>query len=142
MKAFLWIMIPLTLLTLEQMGQSPNCRIIESFDEQFANATDIFWQPNKNGWDAKFCKGSQVATACFDLNGNLLKIETQIAPKDLPLIVRCAIHKNYTRYSIARASTVDTAGFSGYKLKLANDSTTMDVNVTKWGELIELATNQ
>lgn len=140
MKHLLWVMIPMTIVSVEQVIQSPSCQIIDSLKSRFVCAKNIHWRQNKKGWDANFSRGDQTMTACFDQKGNLLKTQTVIAIEDLPLTIRCSIRKNYTRYSIVSASTLDSAGFSSYKIKLKNDRTTVDINATKWGELTELST--
>ncbi|WP_163713387.1 hypothetical protein [Mangrovibacterium lignilyticum] len=137
MKLLVWLMIPLTIVTAEQVFQSPNCQILDSFESRFVDARNIHWQQYKNVWHADFNLGEQLVTACFDKKGNVLKIKTKIEVEELPITVRCAVHKNYPHYSIIGASAMCAIDFSGYEVKLRSDSLIVELNLTKWGELLE-----
>lgn len=140
MKLLLWLMIPLTIVTAEEVIQSPNCQILDSFESRFSDARNIHWQQNGSVWLANFQSGEQLVTAYFDKKGNVLKIKMKIEVEELPITVRCAVYKNYPHYSIINASTICSPDFSGYCVRLKSDEAAVDIEVTKLGEFTELIT--
>ena len=106
-------------------------RVKKIFEQDFASASEVKWDKNKNVYIASFKVKDLHFTAAYSDEGELLGIARYIELSQLPLIVYRALENKYSGYSIdpsvEEVSADETSYFiiaenEKYKLKIKSNS--------------------
>ncbi|MFA9392491.1 MAG: PepSY-like domain-containing protein [Prolixibacteraceae bacterium] len=110
--------------------------VLKAFQQKFLNTEKVKWEmEDATEWEAEFKINGAEMSASFNLKGQWLETETEIAKKDLPEAVSKSLAKAYARYDIKEASLIEKPGFSGYEIALEKGETEVEVVMTKAGEI-------
>lgn len=120
----------LALISLTACSQSKNApqNVLNAFNQKFPNAKEVEW--GKEGadiWEAEFELSDKDMSANFNLNGDWLETETELAKKDLPAGVSATIKTAYKGYKIKEVGYTETPKLKAY-----------EVEVKKGGKLVEV----
>jgi hypothetical protein len=95
-------------------------KVLETFQSEFPNATDVRWEREKENKEAEFKIEGQGAEAILTPEGELLKYKVEIEKNELPQAVRDAIDRDYQgeKYNDTRKLVVK--GKTYYQVEIEN----------------------
>jgi hypothetical protein len=99
--------------------------ITTSFNKDFASATNVSWNKQKNFTKATFTMSNQVMFAYYDENGNLIASARNILSEQLPINLMNDLKKGYGNYWISELFEMDKDGQASYYVTLENADETL-----------------
>jgi hypothetical protein len=99
--------------------------ITTSFNKDFASATNVSWNKQKNFTKATFTMSNQVMFAYYDENGNLIASARNILSEQLPINLMNDLKKGYSNYWISELFEMDKDGQASYYVTLENADETL-----------------
>lgn len=101
----------------------------EAFLKQYPNATEVSWEKENNNYEVNFDLKETDHSALFDVNGNLLESEEDIAVSQLPAGVMEYIKTNYGGKKVKEAERVTNAdGTVTYEVEVKGKDLIFDSN--------------
>lgn len=114
--------------------------IIAAFEKAYPNATvkgySMEQHHGKTSYEIESIDGSVKRDVEYSAQGELLEIEEELKPADLPPEVSGAITKKYAGASIESAERRVKEGATVYEVKLLQDNARIEVLVNPKGEFI------
>jgi len=100
------------------MSQVPSV-ILNEFNKQFSKARDLDWELDNDLFEVEFeTQWGRKHTAFYDLTGNLVRHEEELAEGELPDAIRKSLTKDFAGYSIDEAICITEKGVKFYQLDL------------------------
>jgi ABC-type enterochelin transport system ATPase subunit len=99
--------------------------ITTSFNKDFASATNVSWNKQKNFTKATFTMSNQVMFAYYDENGSLIASARNILSEQLPINLMNDLKKGYSNYWISELFEMDKEGQASYYVTLENADETL-----------------
>jgi hypothetical protein len=121
------------LLTLDVSAQqvsdrSPiSSKVLQSFQQEFAKATNISWMPdkNKNIYHARFEYNNELVEAFFTDDGTLVSTARFISERQLPIMVIKELLNNYSFYTIRQVVEITDEQETSYIVNAYNEKETL-----------------
>jgi len=133
----------LALISLTACSQSKNApqNVLNAFNQKFPNAKEVEWgKENENVWEAEFELSDKDMSANFNLNGDWLETETEIAKKDLPKSVSIAISNAYKGYRIKEIGFTETPKYKAFEVEVKKGNELIEVVLNGFGKIIKTKT--
>jgi len=110
-------------------GDDAPAAVKASFAKLYPNVTKVKWGKEDANYEAEF-EVNKVETSClFDVNGNLLETETEIAISALPKGISEYVAKNYAGEKIKEASKiVDSKNVTTYEAEVKDGDLLFDAS--------------
>lgn len=113
--------------------ETVNQQVLNSFRQEFAGATEVSWQNNRDFVKATFTLNDQVMFAFYSQNGDLLAITRNISSDKLPLSLLNGLKKNYSEYWITDLFEMVAGGESTYYITVQNADVEVVLKSTEFG---------
>ena len=94
--------------------------VINSFNNEFTNASDIRWESNANFVKAQFTVNNMVLSAYFNKAGELIAVTRFISPSQLPLGMFSSLKKTYKGYWVTDLFEIQTESGTAYYATVEN----------------------
>ena len=94
--------------------------VINSFNREFSNASDIKWESNANFIKAQFTVNDMVLFAYFNNSGELIAVTRFISPNQLPLELLSSLKKTNAGYWISDLFEIRTESGTAYYATIEN----------------------
>ncbi|HXB29708.1 MAG TPA: hypothetical protein VNW49_07810 [Puia sp.] len=94
--------------------------VINSFNREFANASNIQWEINANFVKAQFNVNDMVLFAYFNNSGELIAVTRFISPNQLPLELLTSLKKANSNYWVSDLFEIQTETGTSYFATLEN----------------------
>jgi len=92
--------------------------VINTFQKQFPNSTDVGWETVGNGYEVDFEAGSIDHTALIAVEGNVVKYRYDIAAPALPDAVTAKIVADYENRSVDDPEILKIGNDTYYQVEL------------------------
>ncbi|HMH34033.1 MAG TPA: hypothetical protein VK543_13430 [Puia sp.] len=121
------------LLTLDASAQKISdqdpisSKVLQSFQQEFAKATNISWMPdkNKNIYHARFLYNNEPVEAFFTDDGTLISTARFISERQLPIMVIKELLNNYSFYSVTQVVEFTNDHETSYMINAYNEKETL-----------------
>jgi Putative beta-lactamase-inhibitor-like, PepSY-like len=133
----------LTLISLSACSQSKNApqNILKAFNQKFPNAKEVEWgKENENIWEAEFEVSNKDMSANFNLKGEWLETESEIAKKDLPKSIKSVISTAYKGYKIKEIGFTETPKYKAFEVEVKKGNKLVEVVLNGFGKIIKTKT--
>jgi hypothetical protein len=97
-----------------------NQKAVSSFKNDFAQATDVKWESNKEYAKATFKMNDQVMFAYYSEAGSLMAVTRNILSSQLPINLQSSLKKNYKESWISDLFEIDSNEETSYYVTLEN----------------------
>lgn len=97
-----------------------NQKAVSSFKNEFAQATDVKWEANKDYSKATFKLNDQVMFAYYSETGSLMAVTRNILSNQLPIGLQSALKKGYKESWISDLFEIDSPEETSYYVTLEN----------------------
>ena len=99
-----------------------------TFKAKFPAVTPNTWEREGDKFEAGFRLGGKTMSALITPAGELLEMETDMLPAQLPAPVRAALARRYQAYQVREAATIVAAnGTTTYEAEVRKNGQTHDV---------------
>lgn len=102
-----------------------NARVLESFQSNFKNATEVDWTVSENFYKADFSLNGQYVAAYYDEAGQLIALTRNISSTQLPISLQTNLKKDHEAYWISDLFEVANEQGTTYYVTLENADTKM-----------------
>ncbi|MFZ6664615.1 PepSY-like domain-containing protein [Peijinzhouia sedimentorum] len=93
--------------------------ILNQFNAQFPDATDIAWEMERKQYKVEFETGwNKDHELWFDINGSVIKHKEEITKEELPTEIKSKINNDFKGYSIDDLERISEQGSILYKMEL------------------------
>jgi hypothetical protein len=100
-KIILTLAIAIGSLTSFAREGEVNQKVLDAFNSEFNQATEVSWTVTKDYYKATFMYNDRYVFAYYTENGELLAMTRYISSDDLPLSLVTSLKKNYGDYWIS-----------------------------------------
>jgi hypothetical protein len=116
--AFSFAAVTPTTTSLAPASVSKN--VINSFNREFANASNIQWEVKENFVKAQFSVNDMVLFAYFNKGGELIAVTRFISPNQLPLELLTSLKKTNSNYWVSDLFEIQTESGTSYFATVEN----------------------
>jgi hypothetical protein len=106
--------------TTSDAPSSISKNVINSFNREFANASNIQWEIKANFVKAQFNVNDMVLFAYFNTNGELIAVTRFISPNQLPLELLTSLKKTNSNYWVSDLFEIQTETGTSYFATIEN----------------------
>lgn len=82
-------------------GNTVSSEVLNAFNKEFTNATEVQWTEADNYYRANFVFNGQYISAFYSMEGELMGLTKNISSLDLPVKLQTGLKKNYSNYWIS-----------------------------------------
>jgi hypothetical protein len=100
-----------------------NSKVLESFQSNFKNATEVDWSVSENFYKADFSLNGQYVAAYYDEAGQLIALTRNISSNQLPISLQTDLKKDRENYWISGLFEVANEQGTTYYVTLENADT-------------------
>ena len=100
-------------------------RVLQSFQKDFATATEVSWDSGKNFFRAAFTYSGQKVFAFYSPEGDLISVARYINTMQLPLRLFSNLKDRYSKYWISDLYEVNGNSGTRYYVTVENAETKM-----------------
>ncbi|MEO6313585.1 MAG: hypothetical protein ABIU63_04450 [Chitinophagaceae bacterium] len=97
-----------------------NYKVENAFNQEFAQAKDVNWGKTDNYYKAGFKMNSEVMTAYFTFDGELMGVVHNMLSTQLPINLQTSLRKDYDNYWITELFEFSKPDSNGYFVTLQN----------------------
>lgn len=101
-------------------AEGVNQRVLNSFNKEFSNATEVKWETGKEYVKATFNLNGQVLFAYYTEKGEMLAMTRNILSSQLPINLLNDLKKNYSSYWISDLFEMAAGNETSYYITLEN----------------------
>lgn len=116
--------------------------VVNGFQQQFKNTTDVKWEKKKDHYEVKFEINKINHKAKIDAAGKIVKHDTDIKHTELPAAIQKTIAAQFAGYTIKDPEKVEEGGKVTYKVELKKDKDEKKLIFGTDGTVISNKTNQ
>jgi len=106
--------------TTSDAPSSISKNVINSFNREFANASNIQWEIKANFVKAQFNVNDMVLFAYFNTSGELIAVTRFISPNQLPLELLTSLKKTNSNYWVSDLFEIQTETGTSYFATIEN----------------------
>jgi len=110
-------------------------RVLNSFETQFAGATEVNWTVTADYTKVKFMLEGEKLEAFFNGNGDVIGTSRKTEFKRLPLTAIQKIKKAYSKYQVTETIEFELYGERKYYVSVENESDRKILEVSLYGEV-------
>jgi len=129
MKTPVLIISAVLLISFSACGQSAKdvpANVTSAFTKKFPNASKVKWgKESDKEWEAEFKMDGKEYSANFDLAGEWVETEYEIAAAELPAVVKSAIEKESAGLKIGEAAVSETKDGKEYEVTAGKGKSAM-----------------
>ena len=125
-----------TAVAQDEQGSEVPQSVIESFSCLYPKITSVSWGVEDVYYTASFRLDGKAVSLVFDEYANVIKVKNEIKLYELPLDVNHLISKEYSDWSIGKASHIDSNGTPYYEAEVQKDEQTMVLVFNRHGGLL------
>ena len=101
-------------------------KAIKSFNKEFAQATDVQWDTNRDFQKATFHLNGQLMFAYYSAEGELLALSRNLITTQLPIRLSASLKQQYANYWVSDLFEMASNNESSYYITIENaDSSTV-----------------
>jgi len=132
----------LALISLTACGQTNAPQnVLNAFNQKFPNAKEVEWgKESENIWEAEFESSDKDMSANFNLKGEWLETETELAKKELPARVKATIKTTYKGYKVEEVGYTETPQLKAYEIEVKKGEKLIEVMLDDSGNIIKTKT--
>ncbi len=137
MKNLFYAVLALISLTACSQTNAPQ-NVLNAFNQKFPNAKEVEW--GKEGadiWEAEFELSDKDMSANFNLKGEWLETESELAKKDLPESVKTTISTAYKGYKIKEIGFTETPKYKAFEVEVKKGKELIEVVLNGFGKIIK-----
>lgn len=97
-----------------------DCKVLHSFESQFANAKEVDWSITSNIYKAQFALDGQYINAYFNADGGLVAMTKNVSAKQLPLMLQSELKKQTANYWVTELFELSNEDGTSYYVTLEN----------------------
>jgi hypothetical protein len=112
-------------------------RVKTSFNNAYAQASDVEWKAKDDSYHAKFEMNGTKHWIMYNADGTIEKQGREIETTELPQAVTNAINQQYANRTIEKAKTVEKDGKTMYMAKLEGDDEDLKVVFNADGSVVK-----
>lgn len=120
----------------DEEGSEVPKSVIESFKCLYPAITSVSWETGDIGYSASFKLDGKMISMVFDDYGNVTRVKNEIKLYELPLDVNHLISKEYSDWTIGKASHIDSQGTGYYETVVQKDEQTLVLVFNNHGGLL------
>ncbi|HNW51603.1 MAG TPA: PepSY-like domain-containing protein [Prolixibacteraceae bacterium] len=110
----------------------------KAFAAQYANATKVEWELEKEGeFEAEFKLSKTEMSVVFDAAGNLIETETEIEESELPQAIKATLAKDFAGYKIDDAVKAEAKGVVTYEMEAKKEKKEFELVFDANGKLLK-----
>lgn len=106
-------------------GEEVNENILRSFNNEFAGAQDVNWEPGKTISKVTFRLNGQVMFAYYRESGDQVAVTRNIISTQLPITLLADLKRNYQEYWITDLFEISSDDNSNYYITLQSADQTI-----------------
>ncbi len=91
------------------LGQNVPKAIEDKFAAAYPGAKEVEWEAEEGNWEAEYEMGEDEGSVTYDVQGNLVETEIQMAPEDLPQAIRNYVAQHAGGKKIKEAAKITDA---------------------------------
>lgn len=110
-------------------------RVLNSFEAQFAGATDVNWIVTADYTKVKFTMEGEKVEAFYNTNGDVIGTSRKTEFKRLPLSAIQKIKKNYAKYQVTETIEFEFNGDRKYYVSVENETERKILEVSLYGQV-------
>jgi len=110
-------------------------RVLNSFEAQFAGATDVNWTVTADYTKVKFTLEGEKVEAFYNTNGDVIGTSRKTEFKRLPLSAIQKIKKNYAKYQVTETIEFELNGDRKYYVSVENETERKILEVSLYGQV-------
>src|SRR5688500_2976173 len=84
--------------------------VVESFNGEFASASDVDWDSQDDGYEAEFSLNGKESEVLYDMSGNKKMVKTEIERTELPQAIQDKLDKEYASFEFSEFARVEKEG--------------------------------
>lgn len=117
----LWaVLLTIATSTFAHTTENINDRVINSFNKEFTQASDITWEISKDYVKVTFKMHDQFLFAYYNEAGKLLAVSRNITSSQLPLNLMADVKQQYGNYWISNLFEIAMNNDTSYYITLEN----------------------
>lgn len=134
MKRILFLLVSVTIFSgcanAQKMKSSEVPAAVKSaFERQYPDVKDVDWEKEDSNYEAGFEVNKIETSVVYDVSGNLIETEVEIAVSALPQTAQDYIAKNYPKSKISEAAKItDASGAITYEAEVGESDLIFDAN--------------
>lgn len=101
-------------------AEGVNQRVINNFNKEFVQASDVSWEVNKKFLKAKFSLNNQVLFAYYTPEGEKIAVIRNLTTNQLPLTLQAKLRKQFQNYWITDLFEITNGEESTYYVTVEN----------------------
>lgn len=132
--------IPCAIICLAacQQNETPPENITSVFNHKFTDVENVEWEmESEMEWEAEFEKDGIQHSAVFNLEGEWLETESQIAESEIPENIRMMMDENFANYKIEEGEKAETPNGIAYEFEIESNGQKWEVNIDTDGNLTQ-----
>lgn len=133
-KPILLLLLILRVFSINAQVDVPTI-VIEDMQDRFSSLTNIKWQHDRFGYQARFIQDNQDNKVIYLKSGVRLETITEISFEDLTINVKELFNSEYKTFQIRQVLMIETTDFFGFELSLYNKENELRILVRDNGEL-------
>lgn len=112
--------------------------IVKAFEKEHPN-TKVFWDAEKDGFEAEFELNGKDASENYDFNGNKIASEIEVKKSEMPQAIFQYISEKYPKNKIKETAKITDANqMVTYEVELKIDGKKQDLLFSSTGEFIKI----
>lgn len=113
--------------TFANSPETVNSKVLSSFSQEFAKATEVNWEKTETYYKATFKMNDQYMFAYYTNNGEIIGLSRNIFTSQLPLNLQSQLKKDYSDYWISELTEFAVNGETIYYAVLENGNQKVSV---------------
>lgn len=115
------IILALTATTLQAQDLQPQevpQAVMQSFEKENFDARDIEWERKMENYKVEFEEGRLDRDIWYNEKGQMLRMEKELSPNELPQAIKDALESKYADFSFDGAELIEEKDKTTYKVDL------------------------
>ena len=120
----------------DEEGSAVSPTVVEAFKCLYPTITNVTWDFEDVNYSASFKLEGKAVSLLFDEYGNVIKVKNEIKFFELPPDVNQLISREYSGWTLGKASHIDSSGTDYYETVVQNNDQTMVLVFNRDGGLL------
>ena len=136
-KLFIAALLSVSVLTSAFAKETSNVTtpVLQSFNSEFKNATDVKWTPKGEYTRATFILDKTRMEAFFDKDGAILGTSAAVTVDQLPVPAKRAFAKKYQSYTVKEAIQFTNHAEESYYINAENEKESVVIRIDAANQL-------
>lgn len=111
--------------------------IVANFEKTFANANDVEWERQGEGFSVEFEEKRMDREIWYDASGEILRAEKELMENDLPAAIKKNIKTDYAGFQIEDAEMREEKGETTYFVELEKKGMEKNIRFDTSGKVLD-----